>query len=831
MIEIVSKEGRRKATKPWFETNRKPYCILHNMTVTLIDALVSGKRTFDPDMIPDLLSCIEQLQPYFLNAETRKAASELLAKVVCSKDALSIGQASVLLTFLLSNFEDGESVPSMVRVIEHFVKQDLLASESLEDAVVAALEGMRATGPDARLPVYSLVVSALPRLRCREGAEEQLTLALLYGSRYEKDPQCIFVLFSLLGMLAASHDEESEYLEELFDAAFRYFPITFRSSPKDAIPVTTEELKARLAEVLALPVFSEWLMPRLLEKMTFLTGSTKGDALAVLKKCMTLYEPHKMASFHASLKRILLNTLLGDVDEGIKRLILECIAATKDDLWRKVWIEECVSSLEVDSIKMAPICPLILKATGAGSSEVISRLHAIAQTDSCVFEGIWLSIAVIYESNEDLPMPSDELVEHALGLLGSSHGLNLRILIRVLLAVLMHMPEVSFDILDAFIRLDANDQLVMDDLANAFRQIALTFDSLSEFVQKHAVANSIVRQMAVNDKYLSVLIGMYDGDIDFGSSLCLVGTRVEEFLLRVIQDAIVQQKTSPTLESAIKKIFPGLTSEQQRSCLAIPNSTHIREVLLLCSRPEVLLGLNALDNHLSPLAAASVANKTGRMLDSLNGDALFWTTRALMLCMDDRAAELFDRLGFVDSQSAKLLASPDPGPFLPYFHHVVKDGFLGWFTTGVLEKGRLTAASLAFLASVSDAIIEANLDRLGSLLTESLAEIVDHNQLAVLKVLLKLKPSLFDIPSLLSLLISCQSSTARIRYASLECISVLIPSLSADNRQLAQTNLTSFLRAMMVDKKAVVRDAALRCYHKWISSTIKVDADDEDGLY
>jgi DNA repair/transcription protein MET18/MMS19 len=64
--------------------------------------------------------------------------------------------------------------------------------------------------------------------------------------------------------------------QELFDAVFNYFPITFRPPPDDPYGITAQDLKDRLRECIAsTPNFAPHAFPALLDKLDSTSMNTK----------------------------------------------------------------------------------------------------------------------------------------------------------------------------------------------------------------------------------------------------------------------------------------------------------------------------------------------------------------------------------------------------------------------------------------------------------------------------------------------------------------------------------------------------------------------------
>jgi DNA repair/transcription protein MET18/MMS19 len=65
-------------------------------------------------------------------------------------------------------------------------------------------------------------------------------------------------------------------MQELFDAVFNYFPITFRPPPDDPYGITAQDLKDRLRECISsTPDFAPYAFPALLDKLDSTSMNTK----------------------------------------------------------------------------------------------------------------------------------------------------------------------------------------------------------------------------------------------------------------------------------------------------------------------------------------------------------------------------------------------------------------------------------------------------------------------------------------------------------------------------------------------------------------------------
>ena len=91
----------------------------------------------------------------------------------------------------------------------------------------------------------------------------------------EKDPRNLMIVFSVLHVPMTEWDISAS-AQELFDAVFNYFPITFKPPPDDPYGITAQDLKDRLRDCIAAnSEFAPYAFPALLDKLDSTSMNTK----------------------------------------------------------------------------------------------------------------------------------------------------------------------------------------------------------------------------------------------------------------------------------------------------------------------------------------------------------------------------------------------------------------------------------------------------------------------------------------------------------------------------------------------------------------------------
>lgn len=91
----------------------------------------------------------------------------------------------------------------------------------------------------------------------------------------EKDPRNLMVVFSILRVPMTEWDVQGN-AQDLFEAVFNYFPITFKPPPDDPYGITAQDLKDRLRDCIAANShFAPYAFPALLDKLDSTSMNTK----------------------------------------------------------------------------------------------------------------------------------------------------------------------------------------------------------------------------------------------------------------------------------------------------------------------------------------------------------------------------------------------------------------------------------------------------------------------------------------------------------------------------------------------------------------------------
>ncbi|KAI9681177.1 MAG: hypothetical protein M1817_002459 [Caeruleum heppii] len=151
-----------------------------------------------------------------------------------------------------------------------------------------------------RFVVYTLLDALMSSQRkALKGMGSDFVVGITDLVSAEKDPRNLMVIFSLLRVVMVEWDITG-HVETLFDAAFCYFPITFRPPPDDPYGITAQDLKIRLRDCIAsTSQFAGFAFPSMLDKLDSTSMNVKRDVLHAIEACALSYDP-KTLSLHSS---------------------------------------------------------------------------------------------------------------------------------------------------------------------------------------------------------------------------------------------------------------------------------------------------------------------------------------------------------------------------------------------------------------------------------------------------------------------------------------------------------------------------------------------------
>lgn len=267
-----------------------------------------------------LLQFIQELGSYLTsdNDSIRSKALNCLASTLShllhsqNSSKVSKHDITILIDFLLSKFDDTPTFQFVLLNLNYLIKfKYFIPSISSSKLLLKLLNSYNPKQFLAKIRyqtfkiIENLLITHKSFYVLSSENSDLLIKTFISIAEGEKDPRNLLLSFTLNTLINqnftfddTSNDTHKQFLNDLFDISFCYFPISFSPPSNDPYKITSKQLKLKLTETISSQSkFTPDSFNSLVEKLTSTNPIVRNDVLITLLACIEKYDTNTIETY------------------------------------------------------------------------------------------------------------------------------------------------------------------------------------------------------------------------------------------------------------------------------------------------------------------------------------------------------------------------------------------------------------------------------------------------------------------------------------------------------------------------------------------------------
>nr|XP_012153539.1 PREDICTED: MMS19 nucleotide excision repair protein homolog isoform X2 [Megachile rotundata] len=280
-----------------------------------------------------LYAIVEELGPFLTEKDVsiRDKGINILSTVLSylPNNFLNEAELHFITSFYCDRLKDHHSIiPAVLKGILAIVQMNHLPKDSPERLLRVFFDNVQCQSQSAidRYNIYLILTTLLQnKIEDLKAMGPDFLYGMISTIEGERDPRNLMLIFTILPHFMKEFPL-GHLTEEMFEVIACYFPVDFNPSGSDGLKITRDDLAEKLAPCLcAIPEFSEYCIPTIIEKLFSSLKVAKMDSLYLLCKGAQTFGIKALERYSTELWPLLKKEIIPGGDVELRNASLKAV--------------------------------------------------------------------------------------------------------------------------------------------------------------------------------------------------------------------------------------------------------------------------------------------------------------------------------------------------------------------------------------------------------------------------------------------------------------------------------------------------------------------------